>query len=155
MASQQVTFNLKSISTDEFATIKECYKEEENVQIETGYGYEIDPANYTVAVRFSILFKCKEAPFIILKLTCSFDVEKDSFDNLFDSELRKFIIPKGFLTHLTVLTIGTARGVLHAKLDKTGFEHCMLPTLNVSDLIKENLVYEDDTDDKIEPSKTE
>lgn len=36
MANQQVTFNLKGISTDEFATIKECYKKEENVQIETG-----------------------------------------------------------------------------------------------------------------------
>jgi hypothetical protein len=140
MASQQVTFNLKGISTDEFATIKECYKEEENVQIETVYGYEIDPANYTVSVNFSILFKCNDAPFIVLKLTCSFDVDKDSFDALLDSESGKYIIPKGFLTHLTVLTVGTARGVLHAKLDKTGFEQYMLPTLNVSDLINEDLI---------------
>lgn len=142
MASQQVTFNLKGISTDEFATIKECYKEEENVQIETGYGYEIDPANYTVAVQFSILFKCKDSPFIVLKLTCSFDVDKESFDALLDNEIGKYIIPKGFLTHLTVLTIGTARGVLHAKLEKTGFEKYMLPTLNVSDLIKEDLIFD-------------
>lgn len=142
MASQQVTFNLKGISTDEFATIKECYKEEEGVQIETGYGYEIDPDNYTVAVRFSILFKCNELPFIVLKLTCSFDVEKESFDALFDSESGKYVIPRNFLTHLTVLTIGTARGVLHAKLEKTVFEKYMLPTLNVSDLIKEDLIFD-------------
>lgn len=142
MASQQVTFNLKGISTDEFATIKECYKEEENVQIETGYGYEIDPDNYTVAVRFSILFKCIDSPFIVLKLTCSFDVEKESFDALFDSESGKYVIPKGFLTHLTVLTVGTARGVLHAKLEKTGFEKYLLPTLNVSDLFNEDMVFE-------------
>src|SRR5690554_4505584 len=99
MESQQVTFNLKGISTDEFATIKECYKEEENVQIETGYGFEIDPVNYTVAVQFSILFKCNEAPFIVLKLTCSFDVDKQSFDALLDNETGNYIIPKGFLTH--------------------------------------------------------
>jgi len=142
MANQQVTFNLKGISTDEFATIKECYKEEENIQIETGYGYEIDPENYTVAVRFSILFKCNEAPFIVLKLTCSFDVEKPSFENLFDTESGKYIFPKDFLIHLTVLTIGTARGILHAKLEKTGFEKYMLPTLNVSDLIKEDLIFD-------------
>ncbi|WP_268034024.1 hypothetical protein [Algoriphagus sp. PAP.12] len=142
MASQQVTFNLKGISTDEFATIKECYNKEEDVQVETGYGFEIDPGNYTVAVRFSILFKCNESPFIVLKLTCAFDVEKESFDSFLDSESGKYIIPKGFLTHLTVLTIGTARGVLHVKLEKTGFEKYLLPTLNVSDLIKEDMVFE-------------
>ncbi|MBN7810804.1 hypothetical protein J0A68_07550 [Algoriphagus sp. H41] len=143
MASQQVTFQLKGISTDEFATIKECYKEEEeSVQIETGYTFEIDPESYTVAVRFSIVYKCKESPFIVLKLTCSFDVEKESFDEMLDSKLGKYIIPKGFLTHLTVLTIGTARGVLHAKLDKTGFERYILPTLNVADLIKEDMAFE-------------
>tara|TARA_R110002020_G_scaffold222952_1_gene431923 strand:- start:473 stop:913 length:441 start_codon:yes stop_codon:yes gene_type:complete len=142
MASQQVTFNLKGISTDEFATIKECYKEEESVQIETGYGFEVDPISYTVAVRFSILYKCNESPFIVLKLTCAFDVEKESFDGMFDSESEKYIIPKGFLTHLTVLTIGTARGVLHAKLEKTGFEKYILPTLNVADLIKQDMVFE-------------
>lgn len=142
MASQQVTFNLKGISTDEFATIKECYKEEESVQIETGYGFEVDPEGYTVAVRFSIMYKCNESPFIVLKLTCAFDVEKESFEGMFDSESEKYIIPKGFLTHLTVLTIGTARGVLHAKLEKTGFEKYILPTLNVADLIKEDMVFE-------------
>lgn len=142
MANQQVTFQLKGISTDEFATIKECYKEEESIQIETGYSFEVDPDIYTVTVRFSIMYKCNESPFIVLKLTCAFDVEKESFEGMFDSESEKYIIPKGFLTHLTVLTIGTARGVLHAKLEKTGFENYILPTLNVADLIKEDMVFE-------------
>jgi len=52
------------------------------------------------------------------------------------------VIPKGFLTHLTVLTIGTARGVLHTKLEKTGFEKYLLPTLNISDLIKEDMTFD-------------
>lgn len=142
MASQQVKFNLKGISTNEFATIKECYKEEEDVKIETGYGFEIDPVNYTISVQFSILFKCIDAPFIVLKLTCSFDVDQKSFDALLDHDSGKYIIPKGFLTHLTVLTIGTARGVLHAKLEKTGFEKYMLPTLNISNLIEQDMVFE-------------
>lgn len=142
MASQQVTFQLKGISTDEFATIKECYKEDESVQIETGYGFEVDSENFTVAVHFSILYKCNELPFIVLKLTCAFDVDKESFNTMFDSKSGKYIIPKGFLTHLTFLTIGTARGVLHAKLEKTGFEKYLLPTLNVADLIKEDLAFE-------------
>jgi hypothetical protein len=142
MVNQQVTFQLKGISTDEFATIKECYKEEESIQIETGYSFEVDPESYTVAVRFSIMYKCNESPFIVLKLTCAFDVEKESFEGMFDSESEKYIIPKGFLTHLTVLTIGTARGVLHAKLEKSAFEKYILPTLNVADLIKEDMVFE-------------
>ncbi|MEB2786375.1 hypothetical protein [Algoriphagus persicinus] len=77
-----------------------------------------------------------------MKLTCSFDVEKESFEDLFDAESGKYVFPKGFLTHLTVLTVGSARGVLHAKLDKTGFEKYILPTLNNSDLIKDDMAFE-------------
>ena len=51
-----------------------------------------------------------------------------------------YIIPKNFITHLTVLTIGTARGILHAKLEKSGFEKFLLPTLNISDIIKDDLI---------------
>lgn len=141
MADQQVTFTLKGIATDEFATIKESYKDDGIEQIETGYRYEIDPSGPSVGVRFYVVFKCNEVPFIILKVTCAFDVDKESFEALFHEESGNYIIPKGFLTHLTVLTIGTARGILHAKLEKSGFEKFMLPTLNINNLIVEDMTF--------------
>jgi len=43
---------------------------------------------------------------------------------------------------MTVLTIGTARGVLHAKLEKIGFEKFILPTLDISNMIEEDMSFD-------------
>jgi len=145
MATNTIPFSIKSIATDEFATIKSCYKEQENVSIETGYGFGINPEDHSVGVNFSILFKCQENPFIILKISCGFDVDPQAFEKFVDKENHKLVLFKGFLTHLAVLTIGTARGILHAKLEKSGFEQFILPTLNISDMIKEDMVFENST----------
>lgn len=142
MASNSLQFSIKSISTDEFATIKNCYSEQEQVGIETGYGYAVNPEEHALFVNFSLMFKCKENPFIILKVSCGFEIEQSDFQKLEDRENKKITVPKGFLTHLTVLTIGTARGILHAKLEKSGFEQFILPTLNIADMIKEDMEFE-------------
>jgi len=137
-----IQFSIKSITTEEFATIKTCYKEQENVAIETGYGFGIIPSEHTLVVNFSLMFKCQDNPFIILKISCGFDIEHQAFLNLESKEKNKLTIPKGFLTHLIVLTIGTARGILHAKLEKSGFEQFILPTLNIADMIKDDMEFE-------------
>jgi hypothetical protein len=36
-----------------------------------------------------------------------------------------------------MLTIGTTRGVLHAKTEHTLFNQYLLPTINVNDIVKE------------------
>ncbi|MBW3467707.1 hypothetical protein [Arthrospiribacter ruber] len=142
MANTSIKFAIKSISTEEFATIKNCYKEQENVGIETGYGFGINPIEHAVFVNFSLMFKCQENPFIIMKVSCGFSIEEEDFLKFENKERNTITIPKGFLTHLTVLTIGTARGILHAKLDKSGFEQFILPTLNISDMFKEDMEFE-------------
>lgn len=140
MSNTSIRFTIKSISTEEFATIKNCYKEHEEVGIETGYGYGINPDDHSVFVNFSLMFKCQENPFIILKVSCGFEIIEEDFLKL--KNKNKISIPTGFLTHITVLTIGTARGILHAKLDKTGFEQFILPTLNISEMLQEDVEFE-------------
>ncbi len=142
MTATSIKFSIKSIVTDEFATIKSCYKEAEEVKIETGYEFGISPEDNFLVVGLSVFFKCIENPFIILKIKCGFDIDPQAFEELKGEETRKYIVPKGFLTHLTVLTIGTARGILHARLEKSGFEQFILPTLNISDMLKEDMLFE-------------
>ena len=38
-----------------------------------------------------------------------------------------------------MITVGTLRGVLHAKTENTEFNEFFLPTINVTDLIKEDI----------------
>lgn len=40
-----------------------------------------------------------------------------------------------------MLTIGTTRGVLHSKTENTPFNSFLLPTLNVMELVKKDVVF--------------
>ncbi|MPN63841.1 hypothetical protein SDC9_211608 [bioreactor metagenome] len=52
------------------------------------------------------------------------------------------LVPKNFMQHLAVITIGTARGILHAKTENTPFNQYVLPTINVSEMIKDDVTFE-------------
>ncbi|MFI3240859.1 MAG: hypothetical protein R3Y22_09820, partial [Bacteroidales bacterium] len=52
------------------------------------------------------------------------------------------IIDKGFLSYLAMQTIGTARGILHAKTEDTAFNIYIIPPINTQDVIKNNLKIE-------------
>ena len=49
--------------------------------------------------------------------------------------------PKGFMAHLAVITVGTTRGVLHAKTENSKFNKYFLPTINVNELVKNDISF--------------
>ena len=59
---------------------------------------------------------------------------------MFNDEANSLTIPKGFLNHMAMLTIGTTRGILHAKTENTSFNTFVVPPINLSDLIHEDAV---------------
>lgn len=60
---------------------------------------------------------------------------------MFNSVTNTLVIPKGFLRHLAMLTVGTSRGILHAKTEGTCFNKYVLPTINVTLIIKEDATF--------------
>jgi hypothetical protein len=53
---------------------------------------------------------------------------------------KTIILPKGFVRHLAVLTVGTVRGILHTKTEGTDSNKFVLPTINVADMISDDAV---------------
>lgn len=49
-----------------------------------------------------------------------------------DKATGSIMVPKSLLTHFAVLTVGTTRGILHAKTENTRLNHFSLPPVNVS-----------------------
>lgn len=141
MASDKnISFLLKDIHTVEFATFEECYDEAEKIDIDQEFGFGVNIDESSIAVKYSTVFNCNKKAFIKLEVVCEFTIEKDSFNSFQNKKSKAYKIPKGLLTHLSVITVGTARGVLHAKLEKTKFEHFILPTMDISDLLEDDLV---------------
>lgn len=142
MADKLVPFQIKAIATREFATIKSAHKEGEEVGISTGFNFGVDNGNHAIAVLFDLAFECKEIPFVILKIRMEFDVMAEAFEKFKNEKSGIITVPKNFLTHLAAMTVSTARGILHAKLDDTDFDFLLLPALNVSEILKEDMKFD-------------
>ena len=78
--------------------------------------------------------------FIKIQVSCHFKIQENSWATFIQNS--KLIVPKGFLAHLAMITIGTTRGVLFAKTEATQFSKFIVPTLNVAEMIKEDASFD-------------
>lgn len=135
-----IGFQIKKINTHQFAIIDEAYNDEnDEFNLETNLGFGIDVSNSAIKSSVKVHFEQDERPFLIIEVSCEFNIDP-KFWNEFNNE--EFIkIPKGFMSHLAMITVGTTRGVLHSKTENTKYNELILPTLNVSEMIKDDLEF--------------
>lgn len=145
MEESVFSFKLVDIVTNQFAVIEEHYTEEKSsVEVSLQHTFGIDFERQTIAVKNNIQFLSDNQIFMIVEVTCFFQLHEKSWEGLLNDK-GDIIIPKSLATHLLVLTVGTTRGVLHAKTENTKFNKYFLPTLDVSQLIENDIIFEADT----------
>jgi hypothetical protein len=133
----KIGFNLNKINTLQFAIIDDAFNSEmDEFNIETNLGYGLDVESESMLSLVKIQFEQKDVPFMIVEVSCEFDVVKSFWDKFENSE--SILIPKGFMAHLAMITVGTTRGVLHEKTKNTKFNKIVVPMINVTKMIKED-----------------
>ncbi|QDH77828.1 hypothetical protein FKX85_01710 [Echinicola soli] len=139
---KNIQFKLIDIETLQFAVLKENYEDNCDVGLKVGVPIKADDIKQTVLVGISIQFSCKEKPFIILEVACDFEIKEEDFNSFYTSKKKNSDIelPMGLCRHLATITAGTARGVLHEKLKKTNFEEFILPTIDLTKILYEDVV---------------
>jgi len=137
---KNISFRLLNIVTEQFATF-EIENIPENNDLKSELQFSINPENRVVACRMKFQFLHENQPIVVLSVVCNFDVEESSWNSTIVSN-KKITLPKHLLEHLCVITVGTARGILHAKTENTFFNKFMIPTLDVSTLVEKDVVFE-------------
>jgi len=140
MENNTIGFNLIGLKTEQFATFEENYSEKKETQIHTGIEFKLSSEQKRIGIFAEFTFTQETHTLVKLQISCHFAVSPESWDS-FCSE-SKIVFPKGFMMHLTMLTIGTARGVLHAKTEGTIFNQFILPTINVEELISKDVEFD-------------
>ena len=135
------SFVLRGIQTEQFATIDGIFKGNETVNIQTNLDFGINEEHRLIGCIVKFQFEVQNQPFIVIGVKCNFEIEPTSWDGFINKELKTIEFPKEILCHLAVITIGTARGVLHAKTENTPYNRLFLPTINVNHLLKENIIF--------------
>jgi len=131
--NKNIRFSLAKISTDQFAIISNSFKIGEAVNLKTGLQFGADKENKIVSVKASFQFEQQAIPFLIVEASCFFKIEPTDWTTFLEEG--EIVVPKGIITHFTVLTVGTVRGILHAKTEGTNFNGFIIPTINVTKLV--------------------
>ncbi len=141
MLDNKIGFRLEKITTNQFAIIEDAYNSD-NRNIELGVSFQFGVSSEFSAIQsvVKIQFEQEKQPFLIIEVTCEYGIEESKWQGFYRG--KQVIIPKEFLTHLLLLTIGTTRGVLHSKTENTSFNKFILPTLDVSNKITEDGVFD-------------
>lgn len=139
MKEGSVGFALVGIKTEQFATFEDNYKDKAKTNLNTGLEFKFNKEEKLIAVVVTIIFEQSKIAFLKLQVSCHFRISDESFKDFCDDS--KIILPKGFMTHLTMITVSSVRGVLHSKTEGTIFNKYLLPTLDITKMVKEDVEF--------------
>ena len=137
---KNIAFRLLNIVTEQFATFEVENVPNEN-DLQSDLQFSINPDVRIIACKMKFQFLHSSQPIVVLTVICNFDIEQESWNKNIIKK-KKVTFPKHFLEHLCVITVGTARGILHTKTENTSFNKFIIPTLNVSHLVEKDVVFE-------------
>lgn len=137
MENRNIRFSLVKISTDQFAIIPGSFKIGEAVNFKTGLKFGVDKASNLISVKASFQFEQQTIPFLIIEASCFFKIEPNDWNGFVQEG--EIVVPKSIITHLSMLTVGTVRGILHAKTEGTNFNGFVIPTINITELVTSDI----------------
>lgn len=137
---ENIKFNLLKINTEEFAKFEENF--ELNVEQKNNYsfGFNFDNNKRLLFWGFEIESSCNSNLFLKGKFSFVFQFSIDSWESLKQKD--QIVFPKNLIAHVSMLSVGTIRGILYEKLSKlsTPLSNYILPLINLSEIITEDVV---------------
>lgn len=135
-----IKFNFSRINTKQFAVFEDIRPDPENIQLNAEMAFGIDPPKKIIGATAKFKFSSKESPFLMVEVECQFSILDESWNDL-TKESGELHLPINFARHISMLTIGTARGVLHAKTEDSEYNKFFLPPIDLSNLVPNEVVF--------------
>ena len=135
-----VSFALRRISTEQFAVIEDAFTEGKDINLTTQLKFGANAEHKIIVLHANFRFEQEGKPFLIIEAAGHFSIEEKAWAGFYNQEANNITVHQGFMCHLAVLVIGTTRGILHAKTENTPFNRFFMPTINVTETIREDVV---------------
>lgn len=134
-----VSFRIKNIETLQYAVLQENV-EENKLAFSINFSYGLDAASKIVRTMFHYELMHKEKAALLIKIAVDFGIEPLSFDEKI-KEASGYRISTGLAIHLAMITVGTARGILHEKTKDLALNKYPIPTIDVTKTINNDIVF--------------
>ncbi len=136
----KVGFYIAEIKTEQFAIFEENYSSKKETNLGTELQFQLDQTIKLIGISLGIEFFQGRKVFIKLQINCHFKIEENAWNSFIKND--KIVFPKSFIAHLAMITTGTSRGILFAKTESTQFSRFIIPTLNVAEIISEDIEFD-------------
>ncbi len=136
-----VGFSFQGIKCEQFAILEENFNPKKEIQLGSELELKLDQKNKQIGVFFGIDYIQTKKTFLKIVVSCHFKILDESWNKFVQKEVPILIVPKGFIAHLATITVSTTRGVLYAKTDGTQFSKFMVPLVNVTEIITEDVSF--------------
>ncbi|MBN8699599.1 MAG: hypothetical protein J0L54_08290 [Chitinophagales bacterium] len=137
-----ISFLFRGLTAEQFALIDAQFKDNEELRVNTTLKIVKNDEARMIGVYTKIDFlQNSTSAFIIVEVSCHFEIIKESWEKIFNPEEKTVTLPKDFATHLAMLTIGSTRGYLLGKIEKHPiYSKFFVPLVNVQDLVKGDVI---------------
>lgn len=135
---KEIKFNLIKVTTEQFAVL-DIPSEDQKIIFNSSFKFGLSFDSKRVGVFTNFSYLAENIPFLLLESGCHFTIADDYWEKISNNETKSVLLPKGFVSHLLMLSVGTARGILHAKTENTPYNEFLIPLINVADAVKNDI----------------
>ena len=132
-----IAFNMSQIKIEQFAILIDEISDDLGINV--NFGVQISDDYKSVRMLTQIRYTQGETIHLMLDLACIFSMAEESIKELTNNQ--RIVLPRGFLVHMAIHSIGTARGVLHCKTEGKKMNLLVLPPINVDSIFPEDLEF--------------
>ncbi|HEX9513948.1 MAG TPA: hypothetical protein VF939_25830 [Puia sp.] len=138
-----IRFRLYKIITDEFAILEEKFDSSLGADMKINLGFNFIEDKKLVAVQVKCLFYQQAKLFLAIAVSCLFIIDPEDWDIMYETKNKTLTLPLSPALRLSSLTVGTTRGVLHAKTEHLPVNIVIIPPVNLNGIIKEKVIIVD------------
>ena len=119
----------------QFAIFPENLINGQEVLVNTNCGYNVRSDLNQVRNVISVNYNQNEKLLMVVQLACYYDIAPEGVEAI-KAEGK---IPVDFLRYMGSISVGTIRGVIHAKTEGTVLNPVVMPPVNLEEMVKNDL----------------
>ena len=132
---KSIPYRISRIETAQFALFPDKYVNGEEVMVNTNLTFNYNNDLSLIRNILTINYSQGENLLLILQLNCYFNILPEGTETI----KAEGYISVDFMRYMGTISVGTARGVIHAKTESTVLNAIVLPPINLVEVLKEDL----------------
>ena len=132
---QSIAYRITRIETLQFAIFPDAFQSGPDVRIDTNFEYNVRSDIGQIRNVLKISYVQNDKLLLVAELACYFDIAPEGAQ-LIKAQGK---VPVDFLRFLGSVSVGTIRGLIHAKTEGTVLNPIILPPVNLEDMIKNDM----------------